>query len=118
MAFKFNIPPETANIPFKDGATIKVKRLSQTERIKYQNEAKEKGFDKYSEKDDKGNIIESEKTFFISERCIIGWDGIVDEKGAPIPFNDYTRFHVFELLLNDKESLEAFTVFLKGNSGN
>ena len=126
----------TKKIEWRDGAAIIVTRLTKAQEeeleksvvSKYADLVKESAIEKESGEfiDDEGKFIGGPKTKNLSsikvfERLyaiVQGWEGVTDEAGEPIPYNDSTKYGIFSFIVQDTALLQRINAFLRGPLGN
>lgn len=102
----FKLGEEKTEIPYKDGASILLKRLTPDEKREAEQEIRAKWSDPY--------VVSK----CLSERLIVGIKGFVDDNDKPIPFTDEVRSIIYNLIFENEETLKAYKIFLDGCLGN
>lgn len=94
MSLKFKPIVREIKIPWKEGAVLKFEFIPYVKRIKM------------AVKDKDLTAVE------VMESSLVGWEGIVDEAGKPLDFNDGTKSQIFEqAYLDDKMQEKIFTAY-------
>jgi hypothetical protein len=105
---KFKVIAQTAIIEWKEGASIKVRRLTEKQRS-----------DIFNECDKQGITNKQVITDMMIEATIEGWEEIINEAtDKPLEFNDDTRHQIFNSIKGDRETLVKLLIFVSGPLGN